>query len=82
MSRKIWRELIIELAERNVRFELINNVLSFEGLPQGVEGLWYWFGEVKIVRDGQRRAGDMDRLADYNFKEDGIELIAKTGDEE
>lgn len=56
-------------------FDYIYGVLSCKKVL-GELTLWFWFGELLIVKPGQTRAKQMQRLSDWNTEEDGtITLI-------
>ena len=65
----VWRRLLNELMDRNMSFDIVNNVLSFKGLPEGCRGLWLHFNEIRIAEEGDKIAGDMLILENYNFND-------------
>jgi len=74
-------------AQNHPNFDFINDVLSCKDLLEDVK-LWYWFGELFIVRpeDESKKAGQMLKLKDWDINEDGtfclIPKERKEGDEE
>jgi hypothetical protein len=56
-------------------WDFLNNVLSCEKVL-GSNKLWFHWGELLIVREGQNIAEEMEKLQDWNTMPDGtIELI-------
>jgi len=51
-------------------WDFINNVLSCKNIF-GENTLWFWIGELYIVRPGQKTAGEMEILDDWNTELDG-----------
>jgi hypothetical protein len=66
---------IMELDQENCsghgfpKMDFVNGVLSHERF--GDIRLWFWFGDVRIVKPGQTTAGEMEILNDWNTGEDG-----------
>jgi len=79
---KVWKKLITELLDKNITFDLVNNVLSFEGLPDDVRGLWLWFGEVRIAHEDEKTAGEMLILTGFDFNERDELIMFTRGVEE
>jgi hypothetical protein len=71
----IMKELIDDPEQPH--FDYINGVLSCEK-RFGKKNLWFWWGNLLIVKPGQTRAGSMQQLDDWNTEPDGsITLIGK-----
>jgi len=76
-GQKLWKRLITELLDKDIYFDLVNNVLTFKGLPDDTKGLWLWFGEIRVAMEGETTAGKMLILNEYELNEDN-ELIVHT----
>lgn len=70
-SKRIWKNLINDLLERDEYFDLVNNVLSSKVFGENVRGVWFWFGNLRLAMEGQTRAGEMHIIDGYDFNEDG-----------
>lgn len=68
-QKLIWKKLLTELIEKEINFDLVNNVLSGEFLGDDVKGLWFWFGNIKIACKGKDKAGEMLILNSYEISE-------------
>lgn len=79
---KIWKTLITTLMDKNIPFSIVNNVLEFKGMPDGVKGLWLWFGEIRVVMEGDMKAGDMLIMSDFDFTTDNELVIHTRGGDE
>jgi hypothetical protein len=66
-TNKTWRKLINELMDKNIFFDIVNNVLTFKGLPKDCQGLWLHFNEIRIAEQYGEKAGDMLILEDYKI---------------
>ncbi len=73
--------IISEIMQRESypSWTFLNGVLSCDKFL-GDNQLWFWWGDLRIVKPGQTRAGEMEILDDWNTEEDGtITLIGKKG---
>ncbi len=71
--------IIVEMMEMQdfPKWDFSNNVLECKAVF-GENKLWFWFGNLYIVKPGQIKAGDMDILDDWNTLNDGtITLIGR-----
>lgn len=66
-GKDLWKKLITELVEKEVGFDLVNGVLCGRFIADDVKGLWFWFGEIKVVHEGKDKAGDMLVLESYEL---------------
>jgi hypothetical protein len=60
----------------NHSWDFINGVLSSKAF--GKLSLWYWWGDLLIVKPGQKKAGSMQKLVTWKVNEDKtISFIGK-----
>jgi len=80
-GKELLKKIITNLLDKKVVFSYINGVLSFDGLPNNVEHLWFWFGDIRIAKKGDKIAGEMNILKKFSFDKDDnfvIEEVKKS----
>ena len=55
-------------------WDFVNNVLSCEKIL-GDRQLWFHWGKLLIVEPGQKIAGEMNQLSDWNTEKDGTMML-------